>query len=128
MNLDHQEEEVTRGATSVVSSAAYCVSDDAALAADLRKKAADLQTRLDRDFWMQERRFYALALDEEDRPVGSLTSNAGHLLWSGIVSGDRARLVAHRLMGEEFFSGWGIRTMAMGEEGYVPTRARGAWS
>jgi glycogen debranching enzyme len=52
--------------------------------------------------------------------VNSLTSNAGHLLWSGIVPEERARAVAGWLMGGEVFSGWGVRTMAEGEGGYDP--------
>ena len=69
---------------------------------------------------MEDRGYCALALDGEGRRVDSLTSNAGHLLWSGLVPEEGARAVADRLMGEEFFSGWGIRTMAAGEEGYHP--------
>jgi glycogen debranching enzyme len=49
-----------------------------------------------------------------------VTSNAGHLLWSGIVPAEKARLVADRLVGEELFCGWGIRTMAASEGGYDP--------
>jgi glycogen debranching enzyme len=52
--------------------------------------------------------------------VDSITSNAGHLLWSGIVPEDKARLVAYRLVDDAMFSGWGVRTMAAGEGGYDP--------
>jgi glycogen debranching enzyme len=69
---------------------------------------------------MEDRGYYALALDGAGRRVDSVTSNAGHLLWSGIVSAGKARLVAERLVGEELFCGWGIRTMAAGEGGYDP--------
>ena len=93
---------------------------DTSLAAKLREDAGDLRGRFDRDFWMEDRGYYALALDGAGRRVDSLTSNAGHLLWSGIVPDGRAHAVADRLMGEEFFSGWGIRTMAGGEGGYDP--------
>src|SRR5215216_5339668 len=93
---------------------------DPSLAAELREDAGDLRGRFDRDFWMEDRGYYALALDGTGRRVDSLTSNAGLLLWSGIVPDGRAHAVADRLMGEEFFSGWGIRTMAGGEGGYDP--------
>jgi glycogen debranching enzyme len=99
---------------------AELVWDDAHLAGELRAEAGDLRERFDRDFWMEDRGFYALALDGAGRRVDSMTSNAGHLLWSGIVPAQKARLVADRLMGEELFSGWGIRTMAAGEGGYDP--------
>jgi glycogen debranching enzyme len=52
--------------------------------------------------------------------VDSITSNAGHLLWSGIVPAEKAGFVAGKLMGESLFSGWGIRTLAEGEGGYDP--------
>jgi glycogen debranching enzyme len=93
---------------------------DAHLGVDLRARAADLRARFDRDFWMEDRGYYALALDGEGRRVDSVTSNPGHLLWSGLVPADKARAVADRLVGPELFSGWGVRTMAAGEGGYDP--------
>jgi glycogen debranching enzyme len=93
---------------------------DGSLAVRLRAEAGDLGRRFDRDFWMEDRGYYALALDGAGRRVDSVTSNAGHLLWSGIVPAGKARLVAERLVGEELFCGWGIRTMAAGEGGYDP--------
>jgi glycogen debranching enzyme len=93
---------------------------DAGLAVRLRAEAGDLRARFDGDFWMEDRGYYALALDGAGRRVDSLGSSAGHLLWSGIVSAERARAVADRLMSEELFSGWGVRTMAEGEGGYDP--------
>ena len=65
-------------------------------------------------------RFFALALDGSKRKVDSLTSNIGHLLWSGIVDNDKAPKIVEHLMGPELFSGWGVRTMAMSEVGYSP--------
>jgi glycogen debranching enzyme len=91
---------------------------DTSLALRLRAAAGDLKEHFDGDFWMEDRGYYALALDGAGRRVDSLGSSAGHLLWSGIVSEERARAVADRLMSEELFSGWGVRTMAEGEGGY----------
>ena len=62
----------------------------------------------------------ALALDGAKRPCRVRTSNAGQLLFSGIVSDERARLVAADLMRPHFFTGWGIRTVARGEARYNP--------
>lgn len=93
---------------------------DEPTAAGLRERAENLKARFNRDFWMEERGYYALALDGAGRQVDSVTSNAGHLLWSGIVPEDRARAVVDRLMDEDLFSGWGVRTMAAGEGGYNP--------
>jgi glycogen debranching enzyme len=93
---------------------------DPVLAARLEREAGELKARFNRDFWLPARQCFALALDGEKRPVDSITSNIGHLLWSGIVDDDKVPAVARHLMGERMFSGWGIRTMAAGEGGYNP--------
>jgi glycogen debranching enzyme len=97
---------------------AEVVWNDAGLAHKLRQKAADLKERFDRDFWMEDGGYYALALDGEGRRVDSLTSNMGHLLLSGIVPESKAHVVADHLLGERLMSGFGVRTMAEGEGGY----------
>jgi glycogen debranching enzyme len=93
---------------------------DTALAERLRDDAEALRARFERDFWLEERGHYALALDRHKEPVDSLTSNIGHLLWSGIASEERAAATAERLRAPELFSGWGVRTMATEEAGYSP--------
>ncbi len=98
------------------------VWSDEELADRLEREAEELKRRFNEDFWLPERRYYALALDGEKRPVDSITSNAGHLLWSGIVDEDKAKAVAEQLVGDKLFSGWGVRTMAEGEGGYNPIR------
>ena len=96
------------------------VWNDASLAAKLEDQAAALKQQFNSDYWMTERECFALALDGEKRQVDSITSNIGHLLWSGIVDDERALAVARHLLSEELFSGWGIRTMAAYEQGYNP--------
>jgi glycogen debranching enzyme len=59
-------------------------------------------------------------LDGDKRPCEVKASNAGHLLMTGITDGDRAASVAHMLMDDAFFSGWGIRTLATSEARYGP--------
>ena len=93
---------------------------DPSLADRLEREAAELKARFNRDFWLPERRAFALALDGDKRPVDSLSSNMGQLLWSGIVDPDKAAAVVEHLMSERLFSGWGVRTMAEGEGGYNP--------
>jgi glycogen debranching enzyme len=93
---------------------------DAELADRLGREAEELKARFNRDFWIPDREYFALALDGDKRPVDSLTSNIGHLLWSGIVDESRAEAVRRHLMSEEMFSGWGVRTMADGMAGYNP--------
>ena len=94
--------------------------NDPALAEKLDREAEELKTRFNRDFWISERGFFALALDGQKRKVDSLTSNIGHLLWSGIAEEDKADLCMKHLMSDELFSGWGIRTMAASEGSYNP--------
>jgi glycogen debranching enzyme len=96
--------------------------NDDVLADRLEREAKELKQRFNADFWLADRRYYALALDGEKRAVDSITSNAGHLLWSGIVPEDRAERVAEHLVDDALFSGWGVRTMADGEGGYNPIR------
>src|SRR5262249_50709757 len=81
----------------------------------LERDAAELKRRFNKDFWIPERGFFALALDGKKRKVDSLTSNIGHLLWSGIAEEDKADSCVKHLMSDELFSGWGIRTMASSE-------------
>src|SRR5262249_28741750 len=93
---------------------------DPATADRLEVEAAELRRRFDEAFWVEDRGFYALGLDREKRQIDSLTSNIGHLLWSGIVPEERRTAVADALVGEELWSGWGVRTMATGEGAYNP--------
>ena len=67
-----------------------------------------------------ERGCHALALDGDKRQVDSLTSNIGHLLWSGILDDDEAAATAERLLDEQLYSGWGVRTLGAREAGYNP--------
>ncbi len=93
---------------------------DEELARKLDREAADLKRRFNRDFWVEDGGYYALALDPDGKQVDSLTSNIGHLLWSGIVDKSKAKSVAKHLLGPRLFSGWGVRTLAEGEGRYNP--------
>ncbi len=96
------------------------VWSDPALAERLEHQAAALRERFRRDFWMPDRGCHALALDGEKRQVDSLTSNIGHLLWSGMLEEDEAATTAERLLDEQLYSGWGVRTLGAQEAGYNP--------
>ena len=96
------------------------VWDDEALAEQLEQRASDLRERFRRDFWMPERGCHALALDGDKRQVDSLTSNIGHLLWSGLLDDREAASTAKWLLDEQLYSGWGIRTLGAHEAGYNP--------
>jgi glycogen debranching enzyme len=99
---------------------ARVVWHDPAFADRLEKEAGDLKHRFNRDFWVADGEYFAVALDCDGRQVDALTSNIGHLLWSGIVDRHKARAVARHLVSPQLFSGWGVRTMAEGEARYNP--------
>jgi glycogen debranching enzyme len=89
-------------------------------AAALAREAEALRMRFEQAFWCEDISTYALALDGAKKPCGVVTSNAGHCLFTGIASEDRARRVATTLMSPASFSGWGIRTVATIEARYNP--------
>ena len=89
-------------------------------AAELRAKAAVLHQRFNEQFWDEAAGFYAFGLDGDKRPILSVASNPGHLLWSGIVPPDRAGRVVARLMQPDMWSGWGIRTLSADHPSYNP--------
>ncbi|MEV5309432.1 MULTISPECIES: glycogen debranching N-terminal domain-containing protein [unclassified Streptomyces] len=93
---------------------------DATYAALLEQAAGDLRDRFQREFWMPDRSFPALALDGEGHQVDALASDAGHLLWSGLLDKEYGEVVGRRLVEEDFFSGWGVRTLAAGQPAYHP--------
>ena len=96
------------------------VWSDPALAERLDLRADALRESFHRDFWIPERGHHALALDGEKRQVDSLSSNIGQLLWSGLLSEAEAAATAEHLLGEELYSGWGVRTLGARCAGYNP--------
>ena len=86
----------------------------------LTNEAQELSSRFETAFWSDELGTYALALDGAKQPCKVRTSNAGQLLFSGMIGEQRAFRVAAGLMRPDFFSGWGIRTVARGEARYNP--------
>ncbi len=89
-------------------------------AQDLAAQARKLQVRFEHLFWDEEMKGYVLALDRDKKPCRVPASNMGHCLFAGLASAERARLVADALMGEAFFSGWGVRTLPAGQARYNP--------
>jgi glycogen debranching enzyme len=85
-----------------------------------RAKAAQLKAAFNRDFWLEDKGWFAVGLDADKRPIDSLTSNIGHCLWTGIVDEDKARRVAEKLVSPSMFNGWGVRTLASDNGGYNP--------
>jgi glycogen debranching enzyme len=99
---------------------ARTVYDDVALADRLERDAKAFKERFTVDFWLPDKGFYALALDGDRRPVPTLSSNVGHLLWSGLVAEEHVEQVVRQLLGPQMFTGWGVRTLAAGQPVYNP--------
>jgi glycogen debranching enzyme len=86
----------------------------------LAREAENLRESFERKFWLSRKKFYAMALQKEQRPCAVISSNPGQALWSGICSPARAKLVAAQLMQDDMFSGWGVRTLSSRERRYNP--------
>jgi glycogen debranching enzyme len=84
------------------------------------RSALDLRQRFNRDWWMEEEGFFAMAMDPDKRLVRSLGSNVGHCLACGILSDEHMPPVVGRLFAPDLFSGWGIRTLSTGHPSYNP--------
>ena len=93
---------------------------DGATATRAAAEAEALRQDFERDFWLEDEQSYALAIDADGRPCEVIASNAGHCLWSGLVDERRAALVGKRLLADDMFSGWGIRTLSARERRYNP--------
>ncbi|MGH6795176.1 MAG: amylo-alpha-1,6-glucosidase, partial [Methylocella sp.] len=98
----------------------YCRAGEAATAERLIREAEQLRERFNRDFWMEDKGCYCLGLEGDGRRMSVVASNAGQALWTGIADRDKALKAAQRLMQEDMFSGWGVRTLSSKEVRYNP--------
>src|SRR5216684_4099925 len=89
-------------------------------AAVLESQATGLQAKFEEAFWCRDIGMYAIALDGQKRQCRVRTSNAGHCLYTRVSKPEHARLAAHGLLGPDFFSGWGVRTVGAKEARYNP--------
>ncbi len=89
-------------------------------AAALDRTADDLAQKFDEAFWCEDIGMYALALDGKKQPCRVRTSNAAHVLWTGIAKPERAKRIGDEVTKPNFMSGWGMRTVAVGESRYNP--------
>ncbi|MFL5488460.1 MAG: glycogen debranching N-terminal domain-containing protein [Gemmatimonadaceae bacterium] len=94
------------------SAALFALVGEHATAQRLWSEAAQLRQRVTDRFWQEELGTFALALDGEKRAIATVTSNAGHLLWSRLPDAERAKRTADTLLGPDMFCGWGIRTLS----------------
>lgn len=86
----------------------------------LYREAEELKSRFNEEFWMPEENFFALGIDNEGKLIRSVASDPGHCLLAGIVDEPKRKQVANRLMQDDLFSGWGIRTLSSNHPAYNP--------
>ena len=98
----------------------YRALGDDARADELRAQAWRLREAFNEAFWDPVEGTFALALDGRKRQVRSVTSNPAHCLYCGIADDDKAAQVAERLLADDMFSGWGIRTLSTRSPAYNP--------
>ena len=93
---------------------------DTRTADKLKKEAAEMARRFEKAFWMPKLGFYAMALDRDKHQTQVISSNPGQLLFTRMLSPERARTVTQRFMRDDMFSGWGLRTMSRDERIFNP--------
>jgi glycogen debranching enzyme len=93
---------------------------DSARSARLSEEARVLRDRFNERFWLEGEGTYAFCLNQNKQPVTSVVSNPGHCLWSGIVPAERARRIVARLLADDMWSGWGIRTLSASNPAFNP--------
>lgn len=129
--IRHPDGSLAEGPIALVEVQGYCHAALVALAElhdatggsesdSLRLRATQLQSAIDERFWLDELDCYALALDGDKRPVATVSSNAGHLLFTRTATGERGHRLARRLMADDMFTGFGLRTLSSTNGGYNP--------
>ncbi len=120
----HADGRIPKGPIALVEVQGYVFAAYRGLAALARRRgeyaeaehwenrAEEMRVAVERDFWIDDLNFYALAIDGEGKPCEVRTSNAGHLLYVGLPQPERAKMVADQLLSASFHSGWGLRTLA----------------
>ncbi|MGH2460714.1 MAG: amylo-alpha-1,6-glucosidase, partial [Chloroflexota bacterium] len=104
-----------RGAAGIYRTLGHPAKANAA-----EQRAEDLRRDFDARFWLPDEGTYAFGLDPDKRPIRTIASNPGQLLWNGIVPPDQAAQVADRLMAPDMFAGWGVRTLTRDNGAYDP--------
>jgi glycogen debranching enzyme len=98
----------------------YERAGEARRAEKLRQQASELRERFNQDFWSEELGCYVLGLQDENEPIRTVSSNPGHALWAGIADADKTERTVERLMADDMFSGWGVRTVSSTYDCYNP--------
>lgn len=130
ISMCHQDGRLATGAIAVVEVQGYTYAALSKISEFMRRHSGEeramhveqqadiLFERIQDRLWDDELQFYVMGLDGDDEPMRVISSNAGHLLWSGAVQKDRAAAMVDQLFAEDMWSGWGFRTLSAGEKGY----------
>ena len=86
----------------------------------LEDRAWELKKKFDKDFWIAEKNYFALALDGKKQQRNAITSNPGHLLFTGILREEKIKLVVKRLFEKDLWTPFGIRTHSTLEPDFNP--------
>lgn len=98
----------------------YRLAGEAQRAEQLAREAEDLKQRFNAAYWMPDKHYYAFCIERDQQLSRAIASNPGQALFGGIVDDAHAADVAHRLLAEDMFTGWGIRTLSANERAYNP--------
>ncbi|HUX87643.1 MAG TPA: amylo-alpha-1,6-glucosidase [Chloroflexota bacterium] len=102
------------------ASTIYRVLGQTAKADAAQEHATRLFNTFNQTYWLPEEQFYAYGLDPQKRPIRTIASNPGLLLWTRAVQPERAAAIARRLMADDLFCGWGVRTLSRHNKAYAP--------
>ncbi len=128
----HRDGRFPDGPIALVEVQGYAFSAFRAMAGFARRKedtpsaerwsarAEQIREAVERLFWMEDQGYYGIAIDGRGELCRVLSSNPGHLLFSGLPSPERARRVTKRILSASFDSGWGVRTLATGQARFNP--------
>ena len=96
------------------------IMDDRESARAHWKDSVALKERFNRDWWMADEDYFALAMDPDKRLVRALTSNVGQCIAAGIIDDEHLPRVVGRMFAPDLFSGWGVRTLSTRDRSYSP--------
>lgn len=96
------------------------INQDSNLTNKLKERAESLKKKFNKDFWMEDKKYFALGLDGDKKQIKYITSNPGHLLFTEIVNKDKIDFVVKKLFSEELWTTYGIRTHSIYEKNFDP--------
>lgn len=96
------------------------VMHDKKFAKKLEHKAEKLKKEFNKKFWMKEEKYFALALSGRKKQIKFITSNPGHLLFTGILDEDKEVKVIERLFQDDMLTPYGIRTESENSPNFNP--------